>query len=417
MTLSKLFKDQTLISRILFLIFGLVCFRVLAAVPIPQVNIDALRAILSDSYILGVLNLFSGGGLYNFSIVMLGVIPYITVAIIMQLLTTVSSRLHSLYHEEGVLGKRKFMQYVRVFSVPVIVLQSIGILSYFQSTGILPNLTAGEMAINVITITAGSVLLMWIGELISEFGIGNGISVLIFAGIVVTLPQLITNFTSTFDVSSIPTYVFFVVVVLIMVTIAVWMNEANRPIPITYARYGLGTSPTRRAETYLPLRVNPIGVLPIIFGIAITQFILFMSTFAGGSEIAPIQLVGQTIEAWLQNGFYFSIPVFFLTIFFTYFYAHIVLNTDKMAQNLQKGGAFVPGIRPGEETRAYIDRILKNVLFYSAIFLATITIIPFLITGSGGAFAFAIGGAGLIIAVHVVLNIYEKIRARLIHNE
>ena len=409
------FTDVVLLRKFVAVIIGLILFRFIASIPIPQIDGAMLSALLYQNQLLGVFNVFSGGGLSNFSIAMLGVFPYITVAIVVQLLTVISPRIYSMYHEEGEIGRKRIGQWTRLATVPVATVNAIGILLYFQAQGVMAEVPMYDFALSVLFVVAGSILSMWIGELITEFGIGNGISFIIFAGIVVNIPTLLTQAVATFSPSLIPAYILGVIGIAIGSMIAVWMNEADRPVPITYARYGVGYgSSERRVETYLPVKVNPVGVLSIIFSITVAMFIQYLFQFLSTVNVAVIRDIGEYMTAILANGYYYAIPVAILTLFFTYFHSTIVFNTKKIADNLQKQGAFIPGVRPGDDTNDYFLTVLKRIIFYAAIFLTAVAAIPFLVTGSTtGTFLFAIGGTGALIVVHVVLDAYRKTSLRL----
>ena len=414
-TLKLFFTDPVLLKKFAAVGIGLLLFRVLAAIPVPQIDAATIGALLYQNQLLGVFNIFSGGGLSNFSIAMLGVFPYITVAIIVQLLTVVSPKIHSLYHEEGEIGRKKIGQWTRVATVPVAVMNAVGILLYFQAQGIVPDTGTLDFALSVLFVTAGSILTMWVGELITEFGIGNGISFIVFAGIVVNIPTLTTQAVATYSTAVLPVYLLGFFGILLGCMIAVWMNEADRPVPITYARYGIGHGTgTRQVETYIPIKVNPVGVLSIIFALTVAAFLQYMFRFIGESNIHILGTVGTRMTEILASGYYYAIPVALLTIFFTYFHAPIVFNTKKIADNIQKQGAFIPGIRPGEDTITYFSTVLKRIIFYATVFLTAVSAIPFLVTGStAGTFLFAIGGTGALIIVSVVLDVYRKTSTRM----
>ena len=409
------FTDGFLLRKLFIVIIGLIVFRIFTTIPLPYVNAGAISSLLAENQILGVFNLFSGGGLSNFSIAMLGVFPYITVAILVQLLTAVFPALHSLYHEEGEAGRKKVGQWTRIATVPVATLNAVGILLYFMSQQIIPELALPDFSMAVLFIVTGSMLSLWVGELVTEFGIGNGISLIIFAGIVVNIPSLISQVSISYSPDLLPIYILIAIGIFIFVAIAIWMNEAERPIPVTYARYGVGYgSQERRADTYIPMKVNPVGVLSIIFALTVAAAFAFLARFMSGSEVALLASIGSAVDEFLANGRLYAIPVAILTIFFTYFHAPIVLNTKKIADNLQSQGAFVPGLRPGEETIAHFDKVLFRVLFYAVVFLTIISIVPYLVTGStAGTFLFAIGGTGLMIVVSVLLDLYRKVAARI----
>ena len=413
--LKLFFTDMFLVKKFIAVAIGLLLFRVLASVPVPQIDAATLGALLYQNQLLGVFNIFSGGGLSNFSIAMLGVFPYITVAIIVQLLTVVSPRIHSMYHEEGEIGRKKIGQWTRVATVPVAIINAIGILAYFQSQQVIPQLPIPDFTMSVLFIVAGSMLTMWVGELITEFGIGNGISFIVFAGIVVNIPTLMTQAVATFSPALAPMYIIAGIGIIVGVMLAVWMNEADRPVPITYARYGIGHgSGDRRVETYIPVKVNPVGVLSIIFALVVTAFFQYLFKFMGDSATAAISTIGTWATEVLANGYYYAIPVALLTFFFTYFHAPIVFNVKKIADNIQQQGAFIPGVRPGEDTVEYFSKVLKRVVCYAAVFLTAIAAVPFLVTGSSaGTFLFAVGGTGALIIVSVILDVYRKTGARI----
>ena len=412
--LKTFFTDKVLLKRFFFVLLGLLAFRLLASIPVPQIETSTLSSLLAQNQLLGVFNIFSGGGLSNVSVAMLGVFPYITVSIVVQLLTVVSARIHSLYHEEGEIGRRKITYWTRVVTAPVAAINAVGLLYFLQVQGVVPNLSTVDFVVSVLLVVAGSMLTMWIGELITEFGIGNGISFIVFAGIVVNIPLLVTQAISGYTSQAVVSYVFAAIGIVVGFLIAVWMNEADRPVPVTYARYGIGQSDSqRRVDTYIPIKVNPVGVLSIIFALTISAFFQYFGRIISGSSVEWISSVGNFLSEILANGYYYGIVAGLLTLFFTYFHAPIVFNTKKIADNIQKQGAFVPGLRPGEDTKEYFDVILKRVIFYSAIFLTIIAALPFLLTGStSGTFLFAIGGTGALIVVSVVLDVYRKTSSR-----
>ena len=407
--------DTVLLKKFLAVIVGLALFRLLTSIPVPQISEATLASLLHQNQILGVFNLFSGGGLSNFSIAMLGVFPYITVSIVAQLLTVVSPRLHSLYHEEGEVGRKKVGQWTRIATVPVAALNAIGMLFYFQSQEIIAAMPVPDFAMSVLLIVTGCVLSMWIGELITEFGIGNGISAIIFAGIVVNIPTLMTQLSATYSPDLLFSYFVGLVAIVAGFMIVVWMNEADRPVPVTYARYGIGYGARdRRVETYIPVKVNPAGVLPIIFSITVAMFFQYIFRYLSESAVPVIQPLSLFVTEALAQGYQYAAIVALATVFFTYFHTPIIFNTKKIADNLQKQGAFVPGVRPGDDTESYFSTVLVRIIFYAAVFLAAVAAIPYMVTGStAGTFIYAIGGAGALIVVHVVLDIYRKTTARI----
>ncbi|MDI9325287.1 MAG: preprotein translocase subunit SecY [Alphaproteobacteria bacterium] len=411
--LSSFFKDTFLLKKILFLFVGIILFRVIAAVPLPIADTATLANLLSDNALLGVFNLFSGGALSQFSIAMLGVIPYITVSIIIQLLTSVVPTLHSMYHEEGEIGRSKINQWTRMLAIPVSAINAIGILLYFKSQGIFPSLDVFNFIVSVVLIVAGSALVMWIGELITEFGIGNGISLLVFVSIVVNIPtvlnQLVINQLDAL------TYLLLLVIFFLFVMVSVWMNDADRPVPASYARFGVSQSVVdRRTDTYIPIKVNSVGVISIIFSLTIYSLLQFISRFFQTSDIALVSSMSEKIYNTIAIGWVSASLVFVLTVAFTYFYAPISFNTKKISESLQKQGAFIPSKRPGEETVAYFDTLLYRITLYASVFLAIIAASPYLLTDPGvNTLLITVGGTSLLIIVSVVFDIYKKIYTRI----
>src|SRR3989344_2016010 len=361
--LKMIVQDATLRRRVLFMLVALVIFRLLANIPIPAAAGQNLTSLLANDQALGFLNLLTGGGLSAVSIVMLGVGPYITASIIMQLMTMMSPKMKAMQHEEGEFGRRKMTQYSRLLAVPLALVQGYGLIAYLGKQGILVGLTPFEMLTNTLVVAAGSLLLMWIGELISEFGIGNGVSLIIFAGIVSSLPARAAELAYTFNVAQIPLYIGALAATFAVVAAVVFITEAERPVPVTYAKQARGGRTIGgTTQTYLPLRVNQAGVIPIIF---------------------------------------------------TYFYTAVTFDPDAISTNLQKNGAFIPGIRPGEQTSQYLAKILTRITLVGAVFLGTIAILPLIMQELTGVASLAIGGTALLIVVSVVLVLVKKVDAQL----
>lgn len=407
------FTDAKLRNRILFVLFALVLFRALAAIPVPGVDAGRLAAFFEGNQFVGLLNIFSGGGLANLSIVMLGLGPYITAAIIMQLTTMMSKRLKELYHESGEVGRRKFSQYTRLLTVPLAAIQGWGLLTLLEGQGILTSLTLIDRIENVIIITAGSMLLMWIGELVSEFGIGNGVSLLIFAGIVAALPGTVSQLLFAFDVSQLPLYFGFLLAAIFIVAGVVLATEAERPVPVTYAKRVRGMKVYGGAATYLPLRVNQAGVIPIIFALSMLLVPQLLFSAMAGADNVTIASIGGVLNAVFSNGWFYSIFYFVLVFLFTFFYTAVTFDPQSIASNLQKNGAFVPGVRPGQSTADYLGRILTRITFVGAVFLGLIAVLPLAMRAITGVTALAIGGTALLIVVSVVLDFVKKVDAQI----
>lgn len=405
-------EDETLRTRILFVLAALVVFRLLAAIPIPGINAVQLEAFLNNNQFLGLLNIFSGGGFSNLSIMMIGVSPYITSSIVMQLMTILIPKLKEMYQEEGDAGRMRFMQYSRYLSVPLAFVQAFGFLLLLQQNGIVPALAPLAFMTNVVVISAGAILLMWIGELITEFGVGNGVSLIIFAGIVARIPQDISQFVFSFDISQLPAYIGFAAAAAVIIAGVVFVTEAERPIPVTYARRVRGTKVLGGISTYLPLRVNQAGVIPIIFALSILLFPQMIATFLAKSSVALIASASGAVMAALANQWVYGALYFFLVFIFTYFYTAITFEPNQVAKNLQKNGAFIPGVRPGGTTAEYLGNIITRITLVGALFLGVLAILPLILQGLTGITAITIGGTALLIAVSVVLDLVKKIDAQ-----
>ncbi len=407
------FQDKVLRRRIYFVIFALFIFRLLAAIPIPGIDTAELNRFLSNNQFFGILNIFSGGGLSNLSIIMLGVGPYITASIIMQLLTIMVPKFKALYQEEGEIGRKKFTQYSRLLAVPLALIQGFSLLTILARQNILGTLSPFEMASNLILITAGSMLLMWIGELMSEFGIGNGVSLIIFAGIIANIPSHISQLIFSFDVSQIPLFAVFTVVGLLVVAGVIVVTEAERPIPVTYAKQVRGSKMFGGGSTYLPLRVNQAGVIPIIFALSILLFPQMIGNFLATSSHVWVVKISSFLLLFAQGTWLYTTFYFIFVFLFTYFYTAVTFDPEALSTNLQKNGAFIPGIRPGASTSAYISKVLNRITLLGAIFLGLIAILPLVMRSITGITAIALGGTALLIVVSVVLDLIKKVDAQI----
>ena len=403
---------MTLRKKILFVLFCLVIFRVLAAIPIPGTDVLALSRFLSNNQFFGILNIFSGGGLSNLSIIMLGVGPYITGSIIMQLLTMMVPALKRLYHEEGEAGRRKFAQWSRMLTVPLAVVQGWSLLFLLEQQNILIPLSGFDRITNLFIVVAGSVLLMWIGELVTEFGIGNGVSLIIFAGIVAQLPTTVAELAFQFDVSQIPLYVGFAAAALLVIAGIVLVTEAERPIPVTYAKRVRGAKMYSGGSTYLPLRVNQAGVIPIIFALSILLFPQMIGTFLARFTHPILVKISGVLSAFSQTSVLYAILYFIFVFLFTYFYTAVTFDPEALSQNLQKNGAFVPGVRPGPSTSEYISKVLTRITLLGATFLGFIAVLPLIMQYVTGITSLAIGGTSILIVVSVVLDLMKKVDAQ-----
>ncbi len=406
-------SDAALRNRILFLLAALVAFRALAAIPISGIDRVLLARFLENNQFFGLLSLFSGAGFSRVSIVMLGVGPYITASIIMQLATVVFPQVKALYTEEGEAGRTKFIMWSRLLTIPLAILQGIAFLSLLQNQGILTTISPFFTMVNVLLVAAGSLLLMWIGELITEFGIGNGVSLIIFAGIVSGLPAGISQALFTASAANIPAYVGFIAIALVVIFFVVMVSEAERSIPIAYARQVRGAATQGGAATYLPIRLLQAGVVPILFALSLLLLPQIIINGLGMLGISGLAGASAWYAAFSANPWAYGAAYFVLVVMFTYLYTSITFEPHRVADNLQKSGAFVPGVRPGIETEKYIAQVVNRVTLPGACFLGGIAVIPFIVQGVTGISTILVGGTALLIAVTVLLDLIRKIDAQI----
>ncbi len=410
--LKLAFNDSEIRFRILFLVGALALFRLLAAIPIPGVDKNALASFFASNQFFGLLNVFSGGGLARLSIVMLGVGPYITASIIMQLGTIIFPQVKQAYFEEGEAGRAKFISWSRLLTIPIAVLQGIGFLFLLQSQGVIAPLSSTALIANVALITAGSVLLMWLGELVTEFGIGNGVSLIILAGILARVPSSVSQAIFASSAANIPSYLAFAILGLAMIYAVVIVSDAERSIPIAYARAVRGAALAQNAATYLPIRLLQAGVIPIIFALSLLLVPQMALSMLSAMHVSFASAGALWYSAFLANPWKYGSVYFLLVILFTYFYTAVTFEPHRVAENLQKTGAFVPGVRPGRETEEYIGKVVNRVTLPGAVFLGLIAVAPSIIQGLTGVTTLVLGGTALLIAVQVTLDLAQKIDAQ-----
>lgn len=411
--LIQVFKDKELRNKILYVSAMLVVFRLAAHIPIPIVDYERLKDFFHGNQLLGLLSLFTGGGMENFSLVMLGVGPYITASIIMQLLTMIFPQIKEMYHESGEEGRRKFNQYTRYATVPLAMLQGFAMINLLRNEKIISNISNFDMAAAVLIITAGTVLLMWIGELISEKNIGNGVSLIIFAGIVSGIPLAIQQNLMVITFDKIPSLVSLLLMMLVVVLGVVIITEAQRNIPVSYARRVRGGKTYGGVSTYLPLRVNSAGMIPIIFAMSIMLFPGIVASFLVNNPNAVISEIATFVRNVFQNQTFYASLYFVMVFLFTYFYTSIVFDPKSVAENLQKHGGFVPGIRPGNSTAGFLGKVLNRITFTGAFFLGLIAVLPFIGQAMTNITTMAIGGASVLIVVGVVLDTIRQVDSQL----
>jgi preprotein translocase subunit SecY len=414
--LLQAWKIKEVRNSLLFVAVMMVLFRFLANVPLPGVDIAALKQFFESNQVLGLINLFSGGTLENFSVIAMGVAPFITASIIFQLLGMIVPKVEEL-QKEGEAGRQKITQWTRMLTVPLAAFQSIGIISLMKSSPV-PILVRSDLLYYVTivtTVTAGTVFLMWIGELISEKKVGNGISLLIFAGIVSSLPSVIQRAFITYDSSQIVTWLSYAAIAVITVAGVVFISEAQRNVPIQYARQvrGMGSG----VATHMPLRVLMAGVIPIIFAISLLILPTMVGQFFLTAKTVWIADAARWILTVLQNKTIYGLFYFLLVVGFTYFYTSVIFKPDQVAENLQKQGGFIPGIRPGVPTADYLQSVITRITFAGSIFLGIIAVLPVVMQAYSGASTFAIGGTSLLIVVSVVIESVKQVESHVTMRE
>lgn len=412
----KIFKIKDLRKRILFVLLVFVIFRIMANIPIPGADVEKLKAFFDQFQVFGLFNVFTGGTLENLSIIMLGLGPYITATVVLQLLSMIFPQLEKMYKQEGEAGKEKFNQYGRMLTVPLAIFQGYAMLGLLQRQGVIGALGFSQLSASVLVVAAGTVFLMWLGELISEKGLGSGTSLLIFAGIISRFPGNILQIyrgLST-DPARVPFYILFLVSSLAIIFGVVMITEARRNIPVSYAKRVRGRKMYGGAKTFLPLNINPSGVMPIIFALSLLTLPGMVANFFIDAE-GTIGSIAQSIVNLFENSLFHSLAYFLLVFVFTFFYTMVIFDPKTMAQNLKQIGGFIPGIRPGASTSNFISHTLNRILPIGALFLGLIALSPTIVGKITGvmAFQFLVGGTSLLILVSVILETYQEIKAYL----
>ena len=409
------FSTPEIRNKILFTAFIFLVFRIFAHIPVAGVNVAQLKSLFAQNQFLGLLDIFSGGTLANFSIMALGLNPYINASIILQLLMMVMPKLEEL-QKEGESGRRKINQYTRTLTVPLAVLQSIGMYALLRSQSIIATLSPIQVIVFILTMTAGTMLLVWLGELITERGVGNGISLLIFAGIVGRLPVALTQTASTASTQSVVSYLTFAVLGLIVVVSVIIINEATRQITVYYARRSRGNNIASGSDTtHLPLRLNQAGVIPIIFAVSLVLLPSVVGNYLLTSKNTALYAIGTNITQWFSTtSISYNVIYFLLVLAFTFFYTAVVFNPKKIAEEMQKAGGFIPGVRPGTPTSQYLNYIMTRITLVGAIFLGIIAVFPTVVSSATGISTLTLGGTGILIVVSVVLDTYKSIEANLV---
>ncbi|MGB4966340.1 MAG: preprotein translocase subunit SecY [Microgenomates group bacterium] len=412
--LQAVWSDKAIKRKIIFTFFIIALFRVFTYLPVPAVDLARLKELFSQSQFLSLLDIFSGGTLVNFSVMALGLGPYINASIIIQLLTIVFPKLEEL-SKEGESGRAKLNQYTRFLTIPITLIQSVGMYVLLQNQQVIAPLNFLEFISFITTLTAGTFILMWFGELISEYGLGNGISLLIFSGIIARVAVQLTTQSITVDQQNIFGLIAIFLVSIGVVYAVVFINEAVRRIPIFYAKRVRGNKMYQGATNYLPLKLNQAGVIPIIFAVSFVLFPQMIGNFLLNVKNPALANFGSFLATTFNpNGIVYNIMYFLLIVAFTFFYTIIVFSPQKISDDIQKNGGFIPGIRPGSNTKQYLEKILYRITSVGAIFLGFIAILPSILSQMTGVQSIAVGGTGILIVVSVVLEKFKTIEAQIV---
>ncbi len=412
--ISRVFKIKELRDKIFFILAILVVFRLAANIPLPGVDASQLKSFFDNNQLFGMMNMFSGGGLSKISIVLLGVGPYITSSIIFQLLAMIFPTIERLQKEEGEAGQQKINMWTRWATVPLAIIQTFGMVTLLKNQNVFTDLTAFNMIMILVVATAGTIFLMWLGELITEKDIGNGVSLIIFAGIVASLPNSISQMISTFDATDLFNYILFALVGVFTIAAVVVINEGERNIPVSYAKKVSGNKTLSGSSTHLPLRVNQAGVIPIIFAISIMIFPGVLANFFVNASNPSVAHFARFVSELFQNQWFYGGLYFLMVVLFTYFYTAVVFDPNKIAENLQKQGGYIPGIRPGNATAEYLSKIINRITLSGAIFLGAIAVLPLAVQGITGVGVMTIGGTSILIVVAVVIEMIKQIEGQLV---
>lgn len=411
---AKIWGYKDLRNKIIVTVLLLVLTRVLAHIPLPGVDLDKLQVFFSQNQVFGFLNMFSGGTMSNFSIILMGVGPYITSSIIFQLMGMIFPKFEEL-QKEGESGKQKINMYTRMLTVPLAIIQAYSMLILLRNQGIIPDWTAFDLTVMLISVTAGTILLMWIGELITEKGIGNGMSMIIGLGILSAYPEQIRNTTlllQSGDTSKIIGAIFYAIILLAVTAAIITIQEGQRNIPVTYARKArLGQS--AGFASHLPIRVNIAGVIPIIFAMSMLVIPGVVAKYLEAARTPWVASMAKETTSLIANQLFYGIAYFILVFVFTYFYTSVVFKPSQVAENLQKQSGFIPGIRPGTETKDYLSAVIGRITLFGATFLGIIAVLPFIVQSITNITTLTLGGTGILIIVSVVVETMRMIQSQM----
>jgi preprotein translocase subunit SecY len=410
---ADIWNNRILRRKFLFTLFIIFVFRLFAFVTIPTINLDKLQQLFSGNQFLVLLDIFSGGTLVNFSIMAIGLNPYINASIAIQLLSAIYPPLEAL-SKEGEYGRFKLNQYTRFVTLPIAFLQSIGMYFFLNNQQIIDKLSFIELSVFALSLTAGTFILMWLGELISEFGVGNGVSFIILAGIVGRIPVM---FGQSFNLLNQETFIpslLLIAISLAVIYAVVVLNEAKRKIPVYYTKRVRGGKMYGGATNYLPIKLSQAGVIPIIFAVSFVLFPQLIGNFLAASANSTLSGLGNfLVTVFNASGIVYNVIYFLLVVVFTFFYSSIIFNPQKITDEIQKYGGFIPGIRPGKNTRDYLQSTLYRLTFIGAIFLGIIAVLPNILSSLTGARLIFFGGTSILIVVSVILETYKVVQAQL----
>lgn len=404
----KIFKLPDLRKKIIFTLFIIAVFRLLAHIPVPGVDTSSIKAYLEQSVIFGFFDLFSGGGFQNFSIVTLGLGPYINASIIIQLLTMLIPSLEEMA-KEGEYGQEKINMYTKVLAIPMSFVQAYGIYFLLSKQGIINSLGSFDVVLLVLTFTAGSMLLVWLGDLLTEKGVGNGISALIFVSIISRLPtSAISAVTGILSSNYLQTVIVLILILLTIIAV-VLVNEGTRNVLLEYGR---SSEKSRKVTNYLPIKINQAGVIPIIFAVSIVSIPGMVSGPFMASGKPGLVNIGSFMARFFEpTAFSYNALYFMLVVAFTFFYTFLQFNPEKIAEDVKKRGGFIPGVRPGTSTSNYLKRIVSRITLMGSLFLGLIAILPYFTNFIFGPNVISIGGTSLLIAVSVVLETVRQVES------
>ncbi|HRH32260.1 MAG TPA: preprotein translocase subunit SecY [bacterium] len=404
----RIFRTPELRNGLLFILAVVTIFRLTAHIPVPGIDASSLSSLLAGNQFLGLLNVFSGGTLENFSVVALGVAPYITASIIFQLLGMIFPSIEEMQKEEQ--GRQRINRLTRFATVPLCLLQGYALVTLInKSTGLV--ISGFDLVIALVSMTAGTIFLMWMAELISEKKMGNGMSIMIFAGIIAAFPSFIAQTLATYTRAQMMDIIVFVVLMAVTVIAVVFVSEGQRNLPVQYARGG--TNGGTKVISSLPLRVNMGGMIPILFSLSLITLPPLIGQFFVDARTQVVRDVATWVVTAFTASWFYAIVYFCLVVMFTFFYASIVFQPEKVAENLQKQGGFIPGVRPGTPTANYLQWVVNRILLAGAVFLGTIAVLPVVMKEVTGNPNLLVGGSSVIIVVSVIIDMVKQTEAQL----